>query len=89
MVPRENKNNAYAKFRGTNKDYYGIFRSGVLQFRSPKTQYSIFSESNSPMNASKNLNMSISEFGGLHQMETTKGLDILTETVDLLIEELY
>jgi len=29
MVPRENKNNAYAKFRGTNKEYYGIFRSGL------------------------------------------------------------
>ena len=25
MVPRENKNNAYAKFGGTNKEYYGIF----------------------------------------------------------------
>ena len=24
MVPRENKNNAYAKFGGTYKDYYGI-----------------------------------------------------------------
>ena len=24
MVPRENKNNAYAKFGGTNKVYYGI-----------------------------------------------------------------
>ena len=31
MVPRENKNNVYAKFGGTNKDYYGIFRSGLLQ----------------------------------------------------------
>ena len=30
MVPRENKNNAYAKFGGTNKKYYGIFRSGLL-----------------------------------------------------------
>ena len=27
MVPRENKNNAYAKFGGTNKEYYGIFRT--------------------------------------------------------------
>ena len=25
MVPRENKNNAYAKFGGRNKEYYGIF----------------------------------------------------------------
>ena len=30
MVPRENKNNPYAKFGGTNKEYYGIFRSGLL-----------------------------------------------------------
>ena len=29
MVPREYKNNAYAKFGGTNKEYYGIFRSGL------------------------------------------------------------
>lgn len=31
MVPRENKNNAYAKFGGTNKEYYGIFRTGLFQ----------------------------------------------------------
>ena len=30
MVPRENKNNAHAKFGGTNKEYYGIFRSGLV-----------------------------------------------------------
>ena len=30
MVLRENKNNAYAKFGGTNKEYYGIFRSGLF-----------------------------------------------------------
>ena len=30
MVARENKNNAYAKFGGTTKEYYGIFRSGLL-----------------------------------------------------------
>ena len=30
MVPRENKNNPYAKFGGTNKEYYGIFRSGLF-----------------------------------------------------------
>ena len=29
MVLRENQNNAYAKFGGTNKEYYGIFRSGL------------------------------------------------------------
>ena len=28
-VSRENKNNAYAKFGGTNKEYYVIFRSGL------------------------------------------------------------
>ena len=32
MVPRENKNNAYAKFWETNKEYYCIFQSGLLQF---------------------------------------------------------
>ena len=31
MVPRENKNNAYTKFGGTNKEYYGIFRTGLLK----------------------------------------------------------
>ena len=30
MVPRENKNNAYAKFGRTNKEYYGIFQTGLL-----------------------------------------------------------
>ena len=29
-VPRETGNNAYAKFWGTNKEYYGIFRTGLL-----------------------------------------------------------
>ena len=32
MVSRENKNNAYAKFGGTNKEYYGIFRTGLFKF---------------------------------------------------------
>ena len=31
MVPTENRNNAYAKFGGTNKEYYAIFRNGQLQ----------------------------------------------------------
>ena len=31
MVPRENKNNAYAKFWRANKVYYGIFESGLFQ----------------------------------------------------------
>ena len=30
MVPRENKNIAYAKFGGTNEEYYGIFQSGLF-----------------------------------------------------------
>ena len=30
MVPRENKNNAYAKFWGTSKEYYGIFRNDLF-----------------------------------------------------------
>ena len=29
-VPRGTGNNAYVKFGGTNKEYYGIFRSGLL-----------------------------------------------------------
>ena len=29
MVPRENKNNAYAKFWWTNKGYYGIFERNL------------------------------------------------------------
>ena len=29
MVPRENENNAYAKFWRTNKEYYDIFESGL------------------------------------------------------------
>ena len=32
MVPRENKNNAYAKFWETNREYYCIFQNGLLQF---------------------------------------------------------
>ena len=31
MIPRENKSNAYVKFGGTNKEYYGIFKSGPLK----------------------------------------------------------
>ena len=31
MVPRENENNPYAKFWGTNNEYYGIFRRGQFQ----------------------------------------------------------
>ena len=30
MVPRENENNAYAKFWRENNEYYGIFESGPL-----------------------------------------------------------
>ena len=30
MVPREKKNHSYSKFGGINKEYYDIFRSGVL-----------------------------------------------------------
>ena len=48
MVSRENKNNAYAKFGRTNKEYYGIFRSGLYNLRNveaklelplPRTNY--------------------------------------------------
>ena len=31
MVPRENKNNAYAKFWRPNKEYYGSFESGLFK----------------------------------------------------------
>ena len=31
-VPRENKSNAFAKFGGTDKEYYGIFPSGLYGF---------------------------------------------------------
>ena len=40
MVRRENKNNAYAKFGGTNKEYYGIFRTGL--FKLLKTHLLLF-----------------------------------------------
>ena len=30
MVPSENKDITYAQFAETNKDYYGIFRNGLL-----------------------------------------------------------
>ena len=30
MVPTGNKKNAYAKFGGTNKGYYGIVRSSLM-----------------------------------------------------------
>ena len=57
MVPRENKNNAYAKFGGTNKEYYGIFRTGLF----PSCPQSLFqSESkceNFVMVISSNYNM--------------------------------
>ena len=32
MVPGENINNTYAKFLRANKEYYGIFESGLFQF---------------------------------------------------------
>ena len=31
MVPGEKKNNAYAKFGGTSKEYYGIFRKWPIR----------------------------------------------------------
>ena len=32
MVPRENRNNVYAKFWRANKEYYGIFESSLLVY---------------------------------------------------------
>ena len=36
MVPRENKNNSYVKFWRTNKEYYGIFESGLWRLSDQK-----------------------------------------------------
>ena len=33
MVPRENKNNAYAKFWRAKKEYYGIFESDLWPWK--------------------------------------------------------
>ena len=38
MVLRDNKDNAYAKFRRTNKEYYGIHESGLLAVSGELTQ---------------------------------------------------
>ena len=40
MVPRENKNNTYAKFWRENKEYYGIFESGPFNVQ----PYGIFNK---------------------------------------------
>ena len=40
MVPRENKNNAYAKCGRINKEYYGIFQSGL--YSKPSRDQSCF-----------------------------------------------
>jgi len=37
MVPRENKNTTYAKFWKTNKEYYGIFESGLYYYLNRKS----------------------------------------------------
>ena len=44
LVPRESGNNAYAKFAGTNKEYYGIFRSGLLNVMVSLKWFDSFSE---------------------------------------------
>ena len=41
MVPRENKNNAYAKFWRANKEYYGIFESGLYHHHNYHSFYLI------------------------------------------------
>ena len=38
MVPRENKNNSYAKFEGINEEYSGIFRNGLFFLPSKKVR---------------------------------------------------
>ena len=42
MVPRENKNNAYAKFWRTNKEYYGIFGRDPYIFSSKRWVKELF-----------------------------------------------
>ena len=40
IVPTENINNAYTKFKGTNKEYYGIYGKGktyINYCENPKT----------------------------------------------------
>ena len=39
MVLWENKNNAYARFGGTSKEYYRIFGSGLLTFSKCRDKY--------------------------------------------------
>ena len=39
MVPRENENNAYAKFWRTSKQYYGIFESGPYKPHFDRQQF--------------------------------------------------
>ena len=46
MIPKEKENNAYAKFGATNKEYYGIFRSGLFI---ASTQLQIFKEALNPL----------------------------------------
>ena len=47
MVPRKNKNNAYAKFGGTNKEYYGIFGNGLkMKYLSFLVLYLVWLRSN-------------------------------------------
>ena len=43
MIPRENKNNAYAKFGGKNEKYYGIIPSGQFLHSAPLIYYTSWS----------------------------------------------
>ena len=42
MAPRENKNNAYAKFGGTNKECYGIFLYTYWDLPTENSVYKLF-----------------------------------------------
>ena len=46
LGPSETENNAYAKFGGTNKEYYGIFENGqILCSSNAPTPFPRFSHS--------------------------------------------
>ena len=42
LVPREDKSSAYGKFCETDKEYYGIFKSGLLLLFGSKFQYTLY-----------------------------------------------
>ena len=49
MVPRENQNNAYAKFGETSKEYYGIFGGSLYMFYCYACQIVLLNSKMSPI----------------------------------------